>query len=131
MRVCRKFRAKLLADEWQCAHLLQHLSRHGITCKPASFSGGTMQQLATLLLGVFRDRAIDLYNHEQLIRDLKRLEVEEKSYGWRLTSPRVKGEGHGDVASAFALALLAFERLPPRVHRQPRPIDVSEYLPVQ
>ncbi|MCH8044011.1 MAG: hypothetical protein IID44_09870 [Planctomycetes bacterium] len=53
----------------------------------------------------FTDRRIDLYPNEPLQRDLTRLRVEEKSYGYRLTSPRDE-HGHGDLASAFSFALL-------------------------
>jgi hypothetical protein len=64
-----------------------------------------LRQQATLVIELFNDRRLQLYECPPLRRDLSKLRVEEKSYGVRLVSPR-DGEGHGDTFSAFALALL-------------------------
>lgn len=53
----------------------------------------------------FADHRFQLYPCEPLHRDLLKLRVEEKSYGFRLSSPR-DSDGHGDTFSAFALALV-------------------------
>jgi hypothetical protein len=65
--------------------------------------------MASVLLDGFNQRQIDLYNHPQLLADLRALRVEEKSYGVRLTSPRGPN-GHGDAATALAIALLIAKR---------------------
>jgi len=64
-----------------------------------------LRQQATLTIESFQDRRFQFYDCEPLKRDLHRLRVEEKAYGFRLVSPR-DGSGHGDTASAFCLALL-------------------------
>lgn len=64
-----------------------------------------LRQQASLTIESFQDHRFRFYPCEPLKRDLHRLRVEEKSYGFRLVSPR-DGEGHGDTASAFCLALL-------------------------
>lgn len=68
-------------------------------------TGSNLRDQASLVIESFNDRRFKLYPCEPLRRDLHRLRVEEKSYGYRLTSPR-DAEGHGDTFSAFALALL-------------------------
>ena len=68
-------------------------------------TGANLRLQASLTIESFQDRRFKFYDCEPLRRDLHKLRVEEKSYGFRLTSPR-DGEGHGDTFSAFALALL-------------------------
>ena len=66
-----------------------------------------IRQQATLTIEGFNDNRFEFYECEDLRRDLLKLRAEEKSYGIRLTSPRSNdGSGHGDLASAFLVALL-------------------------
>ncbi|HWL10870.1 MAG TPA: hypothetical protein VNQ76_20855, partial [Planctomicrobium sp.] len=73
--------------------------------KEIPFSGSNLQAMATATLEAFNSRNISLFLNDELIGDLKRLRVEERSYGFRLVSPRT-GAGHGDLATAFQLAVL-------------------------
>ena len=52
------------------------------------------------------DRRLSLYADADLRRDVHRFRIVEKSYGFRIESPH-DSEGHGDMGSAFALAMLA------------------------
>ena len=79
-------------------------------CREVPPSGTNLRNQATLTLECFADRRLLLYPCEPLRRDLLKLRVEEKSYGYRLTSPR-DGDGHGDTFAAFALALLVAHEL--------------------
>ncbi len=74
-------------------------------CREMPPSGTNLRNQATLVLECFADRRLLFYPCEEIRRDLLKLRVEEKSYGFRLTSPR-DGDGHGDTFSAFALALV-------------------------
>ena len=58
------------------------------------------------MIEAFADRRLDLYPDPDLKRDINRLRVEERSYGFRLVSPRDE-HGHGDLGSAFSFAMLA------------------------
>lgn len=103
-------------DSWQATHLAQRLQAVGlgkIGNKKASLpmievppTGQNLQRQATVLIEAFNDRRIALYPEPDLKRDLLRLRIEERSYGFRLVSPRDQ-HGHADAASAFCLALLA------------------------
>jgi len=56
------------------------------------------------LLAVFRNRAIDLYRDEQLVRNLHRLMIVERRYGFKLEA--VCDEfGHADRAIALSIIL--------------------------
>lgn len=120
------------ADPWQAELLCQRIEadsnrrrrnrRRRFLSKPfvreIPPSGPNLREQASLTIECFNDYRLQLYPCEPLRRDLLKLRVEEKSYGYRLTSPRDE-HGHGDLFSAFALALLIAHELagkkPPRV----------------
>jgi hypothetical protein len=105
--VHQRFRlARLAVDPWQAELLMTRLSKAYIPVEPVPFVPSNLQGMATATLEAFTGRQIDLYRHEQLIADLQGLRLEEKGYGTRLASPRGPA-GHGDCATALALALHA------------------------
>lgn len=118
-------------DPWQATHMASRLQSGGLstlTTPKSSLaarvpmvevtaSGANLQRMASELIQSFNDRRVELYPHEDLRRELKKLRVEEKSYGFRLVSPRDE-HGHGDIASAFSIALIAASELAAKpVHR--------------
>lgn len=68
-------------------------------------TGANLRDIASLTIECFVDRRLAFYECPRLRSDLLKLRVEEKTYGLRLTSPR-DSSGHGDLFSAFSLALL-------------------------
>ncbi len=109
--------AALMFDPWQCELLAQRATAACVPCQPCQFTGPNCVAMASAVLENFAERRIDLYPHTQLVTDLRALRVTEKSYGCRLTSPRGP-DGHGDTATALALALLAARRFAGNVTRQ-------------
>src|SRR5262249_36755190 len=93
-------------DVWQAEFLGQRLHKAGLSVDPVAITPKVLQEIASATLDAFRERQIDLFRHEALLTDLRALQVVEKSYGYRLTSPR-NDDGHGDIASALGLGLLA------------------------
>ncbi|HUY91388.1 MAG TPA: terminase large subunit [Pirellulales bacterium] len=91
-------------DPHQAEYLADRLGAAGVPVERVPFTGGNLQQMATSLLDAFSARNIDLFDHPQLLADLRSLRVEERSYGVRLTSPRGPS-GHGDCATAMSLAI--------------------------
>ena len=69
------------------------------------FVGRHRNDMATALLAAFSSGNIRLYRHPALIRDLKRLTIVEKAYGFKLESTR-DASGHADTAIALAMALV-------------------------
>lgn len=97
-------------DPYQAALLQQRLERQRVRCQEFTFSGGNLTLMASTMLDVFRSHRIKLYPHKALIRDLGRLTIEEKSYGYRLEATS-DVDGHADLATALAIALpLAVEK---------------------
>ncbi len=106
-------------DPWQAMHMASRLQSGGfgklaqrkdpkarLPVAEVTSTSKNLQAMATALLEAFNDRRLELYEDSDLRRDLTRLRVEERSYGFRLTSPHDE-LGHGDLGTAFSLALLA------------------------
>jgi hypothetical protein len=104
-----RFRFVLSIDPWQAEYLSSRLGKAGLPVELVPFVPSTLQQMATVTIEAFTNRAIDLYDHPGLLSDLRSLRVEEKQYGIRLSSPRGPG-GHGDIAVGLALSLVAAKR---------------------
>jgi hypothetical protein len=108
-RVCREFGALLYIDPSQAELLGQSLSGKGVRVEMVSFVGNTLNEMASNLVELFTDRTIDLYPCQALLDDLRRLQLKETPSGWRLVPARTS-TGHGDRATALALAVLAAKR---------------------
>jgi hypothetical protein len=122
-------------DPWEARHLASRLQAGGLSVYRSKLSKLTasghkgehyastkvpmveitstpknLQQMATVVIEAFNDRRLELYEEADLKKDLSRLRVEERQFGFRLTSPRDE-LGHGDMGTAFTLALLAASEL--------------------
>ncbi len=110
-------------DPWQAMHMASRLQsagmgklagetkfgkhrREGLPMVEVTPTAKNLQAMATTLIEGFNDRRVALYDDPNLRRDLQRMRVLEKSYGFRLESPRDE-TGHGDLGTTFQLALLA------------------------
>jgi hypothetical protein len=132
-----RFRFSVLRyDPYQAALMAQRLQRSGIHCQEVPFSGKNLDQMASTLLEVFRNRRIDIPGKladgiderddpfRRLVRDLLRLTIVEKSFGFKLESTRDE-EGHADTATALAIALSAALRASPStIHSVCNPIEI-------
>ncbi len=96
--------AKVGYDPYQAELLSQRLALRKVPMHEMTFVGANLNLMANTLLDVFRSRRIQLYDHPRLIADLNRLQIEEKSYGYRLSATRNE-DGHADLATALAIAL--------------------------
>ncbi len=113
-------------DPWQASFMAQRLGATGLAVPQKNMqkywmterirmveiaqTGQNLQKMATATIEAFNDARVELYENADLRRDLNRLRVEERSYGFRLVSPRDE-LGHGDLGSAFTLAMLAASEL--------------------
>lgn len=109
---------RLAVDPWQAELLARRLEmdcgRRSRTARLLNWqrpwieqvqpTGQNLNKIASLVVETFHDGVFRGYEYEPLRRDLLKLRVIEKSYGIRLESPRDE-HGHGDVYSAFSLAL--------------------------
>ena len=106
--VAHRFRLESLQyDPYQAQLLVQDLRQSGIMCYEMPFTGKNLNTMASKLLEVFRAGQIRLYPDRKLIRDLGRLMIVEKSFGFKLEANRDPVHGHADTAFAFSIALPA------------------------
>ncbi len=101
------FRCPVYFDPFQAVAMAQRLTRLGLTMHEVPFVGANLNRMASAMLQVFRERRIDLYDDRELIRDLGRLTIVERSFGYKLEANRDPNGGHADRAFALALALPA------------------------
>lgn len=106
---CRRWQAKLYLDPYQGVLLEQQLATANIRTELVPFVGTTLHAMATTVLEVFRDCKIELWRHESLLSDLRRLRIIERPQGFRLDAPRTTA-GHADIATALTLALYGIKQ---------------------
>lgn len=63
------------------------------------------EQMALALVQAFRDREVDLYDHPGLIRDLRKISINEKAGKWTIILPHTE-DGHCDIGAAFCQGLV-------------------------
>ena len=102
-------------DPTQAALMAQRLSRQGVRMHEVPFVGKNLSEMAWTLLQLFASYEIELYrspldSSKDLVRDLGRLTIVERPFGYKLESARDE-TGHADLAVALAIAL-------PRARRQ-------------
>jgi hypothetical protein len=105
--LCRRYGAhSVVTDQWCSAPVRQGLARRGISAHEktltASSKAGVFSDLKSL---VYTD-SLELYRHEGLLSELKRVEAHYASGSVSIRIPRVAGS-HGDMACALALAVSA------------------------
>ena len=70
------------------------------------FVPANLNIFAKALLECFRNRRIELYPNRDLIRDLERISIIERPFGYKLDSIADE-EGHADRATALVMLLPA------------------------
>jgi hypothetical protein len=110
-RLAGVFGCGIFADPWEGRAMCQRFRKAGLRAEAVDATGGNLETQALELLAAFRENRVELFDHPQLLADLRALRIVERSYGFRLESPRSKAGGHGDAASAFGLALLGLKRI--------------------
>lgn len=93
-------------DPHECELMAQQLRNEGVIMEEMPFIGKQLTGMASALLQVFTSRRIDLYRDEDLIRDLQRISIVEKPYGYKLEAVRDEN-GHADRATALAIVMPA------------------------
>lgn len=94
----------LFYDPWGAGLMVQQLASEGIRCVEKSFSGPNCNAFASSLLQVFREGRIFIPPDDELEADLAHLNIETKSFGYKLSAPR-SSDGHCDKAISLAIVL--------------------------
>jgi hypothetical protein len=99
-------------DPYAVVDLAQRCEARGIRVVRVQQTGGkdgTLKKMADFVIEAFRHGTIDIPQDlpffDDLVTDLRKLELHDKGSWVRLESPRT-ADGHGDSASALAVAIL-------------------------
>lgn len=111
-----RYRCAFWFDPHQAQLLAERCRASGISMHEVPFTGSNLALMASALLERFASSSIELFPDEALLGDLRRLKIIVRNYGYRLDSARGP-TGHGDRATALALAVLGARRCPPRPGR--------------
>lgn len=118
----RKYRlAKVALDPWQGAMLAERLRKAGVPAEEFHLHVTAWDTITRNLIEVFQNGAISLYDNARLIAELKSGMIQERSNGQlKILFPRDE-HGHGDVATAFLIALEVVRQARAPVHfRRPQ-----------
>jgi phage terminase large subunit-like protein len=92
-------------DPTQAKLMAQRLSRRGVPMQEVSFSSPkNLTEMAQALVQVTNSGKLECYEDETLRRDLGKLHIVEKSYGYRLEAVSDQ-HGHADVGTALVICL--------------------------
>ncbi|REK24634.1 MAG: hypothetical protein DWQ45_17255 [Planctomycetota bacterium] len=104
--------------------MAQQLRKDGVNCHEFNVGCTNQVRMASTSLEVIHSRRIDLYDDRPLMRDLMRLNISMKSYGYRLEVSR-NGGRHADRAIVFMIAPVRAVELASKL-----PVDLSRWLPM-
>jgi hypothetical protein len=107
----QQFSPVFFFDRSEMALMAQELAAEGVYMTEASFAGVGASEMAQALISAFTQKAIDLFPDEALLNDIRKLELQLRPTGWKLSAARDK-TGHADRGIALALALLAAKNAP-------------------
>ncbi len=96
LEVWRRYRPiEIRFDPWQAALMAQRLEKQGVNMREIPFVPENLNAFAKSLLEGFRNHRVELFPDPELIRDLERLSIVERNWGYKLESTSDK-EGHSD-----------------------------------
>ncbi|MBX9656155.1 hypothetical protein K2Y11_21270 [bacterium] len=104
----RQFRfAKIFIDQWQTQQMIERLKARMISVDGVFVNSAMYGKMARTLLSIFGDGMIQLFNHVELIRDLRAISLIESPPGnIRIQLPHTES-GHCDTAMSLLLAMEA------------------------
>ena len=106
-------------DPYQAELMAQQLSREDVPMEELPFVGKNLNVMASTLLDAFRSGRLDLYRDDALMRDLSRLTIVQRSFGFKLEASR-DSKGHADRGIAHESDVLSQERSRPVPFLGPR-----------
>lgn len=92
-------------DPWNAHLLAEQMAAENIPMYPHVSSAKERDLVAKHTIEIFRNRLVDLYHDEGLLRDLSRVSLVERNGKYTIVMPRDES-GHCDKASAFLISTI-------------------------
>lgn len=100
-------RAKILADPWQAAGMIQRLQAQGVRCDPYPFTSSSTGRIGQALHLALRNRLLWLPDDEELLTELARVRLRETGIG----QARLDHDSGDHDDQAVAIAIIVAELL--------------------
>ena len=104
----RRFRPieQIVADPWQLEGTIQKLEARGWDVWRFVFSGGNLTLLTQELMRHVVDGYLEIYEYEELIKELKNVQAVQKHYGFRIDHESGQHDDHAITLGMLILAML-------------------------
>jgi hypothetical protein len=100
-------RAKILADPWQAAGMIQRLAAQGVRCEPYPFTSSSTGRIGQALHLALRNHLLWLPDDDELLSELARVRLRETGIG----QARLDHDSGDHDDQAVAIAIIVAELL--------------------
>lgn len=108
-QVLRLYGARAVTDQFKSAGVVERLRRFGVGVRAEPMSAPTKDAAFGFLRGRVNDGSLELYEHPELVRELRAVRTRHAAGRSSVVLPRIAG-GHCDHAQALALAVFEHDR---------------------
>jgi len=102
--VCKRYRARVVTDQFAAKAVVERLQRAGLSVKTEAMTASSKTAIFSELRARLYDGSLELYEHPDLLAELRRLRTRFTAGAAAVVNPRV-GRSHGDLAQACALGV--------------------------
>jgi len=102
--VCVRFGARVVTDQFAATPIVDYLRRRGLNVQTRPMTAVSKSEVFAALRARLTAGTLDLYDHPDLLNELRRLRTKYAAGHAAVVNPRVGGS-HGDLAQAAALAV--------------------------
>lgn len=108
-QVLRLFGASAVTDQYKSAGVVERLRRHGVSVRSVAMTAPVKDAAFGFLRGRLNEGSIELFEHPDLLRELRAIRVRYAAGRSSVVLPRIGGS-HCDLAQALAIACLEHDR---------------------
>jgi hypothetical protein len=118
--VCLQYQARVLTDQFAAPAVVAYLRSRGLAVSTVPMTASSKTAVFAELRARLYSNGLELYDHRELLAELRRLRTRYSAGSAAVVNPRIGGS-HGDIAQALALAVHG--------HRGPVPsVDDGSWL---
>lgn len=103
------FGARAVTDQYKAAGVVDRLRRYGVAVTAEPMTAPTKDAAFGFLRGRLNEASLELYAHEDLLRELRAVRTRYSAGRSSVVLPRIGGS-HCDLAQALAVAVFAIDR---------------------
>jgi hypothetical protein len=102
--VCRAYRARVVTDQYAAPQIVDRLRRAGLNVTTVPMTATSKTDAFLELRARLTGRSLELYEHAELLAELRRVRSKFTAGSAAVVNPRTGGS-HGDIAQALALSV--------------------------